>query len=286
MRQRLCAAAVVLWCACAPAADTAPLVFGVFPYLSTAQLERLYAPVAADLSAATGREVQLRTRPSFDLFQEEVVQERYDLVFIQPFSFVDVARPHGYESIARPAEALKAVFVVRSDSDIQDFDDLRGTTLSAPPKQAAVSQLAQDTLRKHGLIAGTDFRLTYQNNHPACLRAVLIRKAAACITAPPPLEVFSTRTGVNFRILGYSDPVPGSTYAAHQRLPAPLRAEIAARIVSWNRTATGRALLATLKFSGFVNSSNEDYLPVSAILQAPRGQYPTGGNKDQPDVSQ
>jgi phosphonate transport system substrate-binding protein len=275
----------MLWCFCALADDTAPLIFGVFPYLPTAQLETLYAPVAADLSAATGREVRLRTRPSFDLFREEVVQERYDLLFIQPFSFVEVAMPHGYESVARPAEPLKAVFVVRSDSDLQGFGDLRGTTLSAPPKQAAVSLLAQESLRKQGLIPGSDIRLTYQNNHAACLRAVLIRKAAACITAPPPLEVFSARTGMTFRVLGYSDAVPGSTYAVHQRVPAPLRTSIAARIVSWKQTAPGRALLAPLKFSGFVDSRDDDYLPVSEILRLSLEAAQSAGHKDHSDAA-
>jgi hypothetical protein len=39
-----------VWCACAPAGDATPLVFGVFPYLPAAKLEAFYAPIAADLS--------------------------------------------------------------------------------------------------------------------------------------------------------------------------------------------------------------------------------------------
>jgi phosphonate transport system substrate-binding protein len=257
----------LLWSACAPADDTPALIFGVFPYLPTAQLERLYAPVAADLSAATGREVQLRTRPSFELFREELIEERYDLVFIQPFCFAAIAEPHGYQSIARPEEPLKAVFAVRSDSDIQTFADLRSKTLSAPPQEAAASLLGTETLRRHDLLPGSNIRLIYQNNHASCLRAVLIRKSVACITAPAPLEVFSANTDVKFRILGYSDPIPGSTYAVHRRLPAALRQAIAARIFSWKQTETGKTLLASLKFSAFVASDNEDYLPVSDILR-------------------
>jgi phosphonate transport system substrate-binding protein len=282
--QRCCIVVTLLWGAGAPADDTQALIFGVFPYLPTAQLEKLYATVAADLSAATGREVQLRTRPSFDLFREEVLQEHYDLVFIQPFCFVAVAGPHGYESIARPQEPLKAVFVVRADSDIRNFDDLRSTTLSAPPKEAAVSVLAEGTLRQHGLRLGSDIRLIYQNNHAACLSAVLIGKSAACVTAPAPLEVFSARTGVRFRILGYSDAVPGSTYAVHRRLPAHLRAAIAGRILSWKQTATGKALLASLRFSAFVDSNNADYQRVSDILQVMTYPDQFGDDKGHPDA--
>lgn len=267
LQRHLCVGIVLLCSATCSADDKASLVFGVFPYLPTAQLEQIYAPVAADLSIATGREVQLRTRPSFDLFREELVQQHYDLVFIQPFAYAQVASANGYRSVARPSEALKAVFVVRSDSDIHDFKDLRNSTLATPPKGAAVSLLARQTLNEYGLVPGTDIRLTYQNNHAACLRAVLIRKAAACITAPAPLQIFTQRTGMVFRILAYSDPIPGSTFAVHQRLPPAMRAAIARRIVSWDQSAAGKVLLESLKLASFVNSSDEDYLPVQEILR-------------------
>jgi phosphonate transport system substrate-binding protein len=265
------AVAVLLVNASTSAGEERPLEFGVFPYLPPAQLEKLYAPVAADLSVAVGRRVHLRTRPSFDLFRSEILQERYDLIFIQPFAYANVASRHGYRSVARPSTALKAVFVIRSDSDIQGFADLKGETLSAPPQQAAVSLLAKETLRKHNLMPGIHIRVTYQNSHHACLRAVLIRKAAACITAPPPLQIFEAQTGVRFRILGYSDPVPGSTYAVHQRLPEALREAIAERVVSWDQTSHGQALLKSLKFPGFIRSDNDDYHPVRDILRSLQG---------------
>jgi ABC-type phosphate/phosphonate transport system substrate-binding protein len=267
IQRHICVAIALVYCAVSAADDRTSLVFGVFPYLPTAQLEQIYAPVAADLSIATGLEVQLRTRPSFDLFRDELVQQHYDLVFIQPFAYAQVASVNGYRSVARPTEALKAIFVVRGDSHIHEFKDLRNSTLAMPPKGSAVSLLARQTLGRYGLVPGTDIRLTYQNNHAACLRAVLIRKAAACITAPSPLHIFMQRTGVVFRILAYSEPIPGSTFAVHERLPAAMRAAIARRIVSWDQSAAGKVLLESLKLSPFIDSSDEDYLPVREILR-------------------
>jgi ABC-type phosphate/phosphonate transport system substrate-binding protein len=72
---------------------------------------------------------------------------------------------------------------------------------------------------------------------------------------------------MSFRVLAYSDPIPGSTFAVHERLPAATRSAIARRIVSWNRSTTGKVLLESLKLSPFVNSSDEDYLPVREILR-------------------
>ena len=41
--------------------EAAPILFGVFPYPPPTRLEQVYAPLAADLSEAVGREVQLRS---------------------------------------------------------------------------------------------------------------------------------------------------------------------------------------------------------------------------------
>jgi hypothetical protein len=46
-----------------------------------------------------------------------------------------------------------------------------------------------------------------------------------------------------------------------------MRSAIARRIVSWDQSAAGKVLLESLKLSPFVNSSDEDYLPVREILR-------------------
>ena len=108
-----------------------------------------------------------------------------------------------HTAISLSPERLKAVFVVRSDSDIRDFDELRGTTLSAPPKQAAVSLLAQETLLKHGLMPGSAIHSTYQHNHAACLRAVLNPQSRGLYQPLPArpyrsIVMSASRSGIEF----------------------------------------------------------------------------------------
>jgi len=247
-----------------------PLLFGVFPYLPPARLEQAYAPVAADLSEATGRQVQLRTRPTFLQFRKELENETYDLIFIQPFAYVETAAPHGYRSIARPARPLTALFVTHTDSPIKTIEDLRNETVAAPPIKAAVSLLGQQTLLDHQLIPGKSVHLTYQNSHAACLRQVLIHKAVACITADSPLALFQAQSAVNFRIVANSRPVPGTAYAVHTRVPKQIRDTLQKRITHWASTTRGQSLLDSVKMPGFVSSVDEDYDPVRTILKQPQ----------------
>ncbi len=243
------------------------ILFGVFPYLPPARLEQIYAPVAADLSEAIGRPVQLRTRPTFLQFRKELENETYDLVFVQPFDYVESAAPHSYRLISRWAPPLTALFVTRTDSGVKTINDLNNKIIAAPPMRAAVSLLGRQTLLNHQLIPGENTRLTYQSSHSACLRQVLIHKAAACITANSPLEVFQAQSGVNFRVVASSHPIPGPAYAVHNRVPEKIRNALQQRTTHWARTTRGRALLDRIKVSGFVSGSDEDYDVVRDILK-------------------
>jgi len=252
-------------------ADNArPILFGVFPYLPPARLEQLYAPVAADLSEAIDHPVQLRTRPTFLQFRKELENETYDLIFIQPFAYVETAFPHGYRSISHPSKPLTAEFVTRTDSPVTTLADLNNEVIAAPPIRAAVSLLGNQTLREQQLIPGKNIRIIYQNSHAACLRQVLIRKAVACITAESPLKIFQAQSGVNFRILASSQPIPGSVYAVHDRISDLMRSTLQKRINQWSNTTRGRRLLNGIKMPGFVSSADKDYDSVRRILEQSR----------------
>ncbi|HHH45182.1 MAG TPA: phosphate/phosphite/phosphonate ABC transporter substrate-binding protein [Gammaproteobacteria bacterium] len=270
LRRRLLAGILSVSAFALSADDARPILFGVFPYLPPARLEQLYAPVAADLSQAIGHPVQLRTRPTFAAFREGLREEVFDLIFIQPFAYAETAAPHGYRSISRPSRALSALFVTLQDSDLADLGDLDGRILAAPPEQAAVSLLGRQTLLDHHLEPGKQVRIDHQRSHAACLRQIMIHKAAACITAASPLFIFQDRSGVHFRQLAESASVPGSTYAVHQRVPERIRKALQKRIGLWSSDAVGRRLLDSIKMPGFIDSSDRDYDPVRKILAHPR----------------
>ncbi len=65
-----------------------PYVFGVFPHLAVARLEKIYAPIAADFGRVLERKVYLRTKPRFEKFMAELRKQTYDIAFVQPFDYV------------------------------------------------------------------------------------------------------------------------------------------------------------------------------------------------------
>jgi len=126
--------------------------FGVFPYLPPVRVAELYAPAAADFAAALQRDVQLRTKKTFEDWYDEVKKQSYDIVWIQPFDYIYAFEKYGYRPLARDREPLSAVLMVRADSALQSLAELGGQPVALPPARAAVSHLVNLALLKAGLV--------------------------------------------------------------------------------------------------------------------------------------
>jgi len=257
----------------APAIEPAKesLTFGVFPYIPTRELEQMYAPTAARFSEILNMEINLRTRPDFARFREQVRQQSYDIIFIQPFDYIRAAADSGYLPLAGLVTTnnnggtggLRAIFVVRADSTVNTPNDLEGRRV-AIPEGAAVSLLGKHALSGFQLDGKIEFHST--NNHIACIKQVLVKKAAACITAHTPLEMFQKKTGAQVRVLYETLPIPPPLYAVHKRVPEAQRERLKKEILSWSADNAGdKVYLHGGGWSHLHPASDRDYDPVRTI---------------------
>src|SRR5262249_20818422 len=169
MRRRLgfrllCAAALAL-CAHQAGAVEKPYDLGILPYLPMTRIHELYGPIAADLSAKLGRQVRLSSKADYPGFRDELRQQTYDIGFVQPFDYVDAHDKYGYWRLARRAERLDAVIVVRQESPLRAIKELQGRTIANPPMDAAVSHLTSMALRDAGIDPETGVKRYYGKNH-------------------------------------------------------------------------------------------------------------------------
>lgn len=240
--------------------DTAPppYVFGVFPHLAVARLEKIYAPMAADFGRVLERKVYFRTKPSFEKFMAELRKQTYDIVFVQPFDYV-WAHEYGYLPLARRSEPLNAQIMVSQDSPYNDLKDLKGAVLALPPAEAAVSHLTKLALMDAGIDPLHGVRLQYTKSHDSCLQRLLIGSVDACGTAARPVRYFQTHMKVNFRILGKSQTIPHALVAVHTRVPEAERERLRATILSWADTPDGRKLLERGELKPFQAVADAEY---------------------------
>jgi phosphonate transport system substrate-binding protein len=234
-------------------------VLGVFPHLPPRDLEKVFAPMAADLSTVLGKPVELRTSATYEKFSSGIDSGKFDIAFVQPFDYIRAADKHGYLPLATRTEKLAVIVVTSSDSPLTSIQDLRNKKVALPPRTAAVSHLLRGYLKSEGIDPDRDLQLTHHRSHVSCMHQVLIGEAVACGTAAPARRFFQGKYKVSLKILGKSREIPHTLWTAHSRVPARDRRVILNRILDWSNTREGQILLERGKLTPFVAVDNSAY---------------------------
>ncbi|MEJ2399681.1 MAG: PhnD/SsuA/transferrin family substrate-binding protein, partial [Gammaproteobacteria bacterium] len=235
----------------ASAGDARDLVLGIFPYLSTRQLVKNFAPLLPALSHAVQMPIHLRTALDFGTFSDNLASGKYDIVLVQPFE-VEKAVQLGYIPLAMMKNSSFGTFYVRKTSHFHRIQELKGHIIAMAPINSAESHLGRDALRKAGLIPGKDVKIRYLHTHDACLREVQRGGSAACATSPLVLKMLPAEYSTGLRSIGKTMKMPGVVFLAHKRLPEKLRDRLEKEIVSWRHTKSGRKILKSMNFGSFV----------------------------------
>lgn len=243
----------------AAAKDNPQYVLGVFPHLPPRDLEKVFAPMAADLGKAVNADIRLRTSTTFDRFAALLRKQEFDIAFVQPFDYVGVASKLGYLPLATRTEKLSAIVVTRSDSPLKSLADLKNRKVALPPKTAAVSHLFIGHLRANGLRPEKDVDLVHFRSHVSCMQQVLIGDVAACATAAPALRFFQAKMQIELKIIASTREIPHTLFIIHPRIPKATREAIQTRIVGWANTREGQELLGRGKLTPFIPIKDSDY---------------------------
>lgn len=207
-----------------PAADE--YLLGVFPFLPVANLEGIFAPVAAELSGPLKKTVRLRLTATYDAFIVALNDQTFDIVHMHPFDYVRFGRDKGYQPLVARSEDLFAQFSVKKGSAIKKLSDLKDKRVGTPPATGAVTYLALDALHKEGLRPDKTISLKHFPNHLACLQQLQIGSVDACATSASTLKTFESQFQLTFTRIGRSISIPHTMFAVHRRVPAADRQTI------------------------------------------------------------
>ncbi len=212
---------------------------GVFPYLPALTIDRLYGPIAEAFSLELDRLVKLRTKSTFESFENAIAEQSYDILFVHPFFYVDAVDRHDYLPLARMDRALKAVLVAPEGADSLALDDLAGTTIGLPPKLAAVSHLIKAALMEAGLRPGLDVGIRHFRNKASCLQAIKSEAITACGVPAFVLAEIEGFRQLPLRIVFEAPPVSHFAFAIHARVPVEERERLRDLLLAWNQGAHG-----------------------------------------------
>jgi phosphonate transport system substrate-binding protein len=232
---------------------------GIYPYMPPRQTVELYGPVAVNFQTELDHTVKLESLPSFPDFMHGLKKYQFDIAFIQPFDYPEVVEKLGYIPLAQLADPLVAQLFVRDDSPYQNIEDLRGTRIAMPPKEAATSRLTLRALYDNHLIPGTDVEVHNFNSHDSCIQQVWAGTASACGTAIPPVLIYEHRMQAKLRAIYNTPAIPHALFVASPHIAAAQRAKLQQLITGWSNTDSGRSILKHLGFPGFVVPKLAEY---------------------------
>lgn len=234
-------------------------LMGVFPYLAPRELEKMYSPIAANFSKTINKNILFRTSSTYKKFMKNLDKQMYDIVFVQPFDYVEIADKYGFRPLVARNKPLPAILVVKPDSPFKNVSDLRGKTISLPPAVAAMSYLIKDYLKNNGIDPAKDVTIVHHRSHASCMRSVLLEEAQACGTAKPALRFFQAKMKVKLNKIAKTKGIPSTLFAIHPRISETDRKKLLKQISTWPNTNEGKALLKATKVEKFVPIENKAY---------------------------
>jgi phosphonate transport system substrate-binding protein len=248
------------------------LIFGMLPYVSPGELVRYHSSLKAYLSRVLGRPVVLVTAPDFDTFRERTRRGEYDIVFTAPHLGRLAEVRDGYRPLARTMHQVQGMFVTRRDSGIRRLEDLRGKRIMMAEPYSMIFLMAQDTLRRHGLVLGRDLTLVRPRTPNNALYGPLRREADAALTGVVMWRRLEARQKDKLRLLDVTARGPGFIVLANGRVPKALAERLKQALFAFNETAEGKTDFTVRALKGFGPLTARDLLPLDPYVKAIAGQ--------------
>jgi len=271
--------ALVLSCLLAPlaahAADApAPLVLGVFPYVTPVQLAQFHTPLKDYLAQRLNRPVTLVTAPDFMSFIERTREGQYDLILTAPHMGRLAETRDGYQRVAQTGHTVQSIFLTRKDSGIEKIEDLRGKRVMIAQKISIIYQMSEQLLREKGLVPGESVTLVETRTHNNAMHAPLRGEADASVTGTLLWRVLEDEQKKQLRVIGTTQEMPGFMLMAHRRLAATDVAKIRGLLLDFHKVPGSETYFATTGYERF-KLIDERVMramdPFTAILTRPAG---------------
>ncbi len=205
---------------------------GVFPFLSSQRLEKIFAPIAAEMDKVLACDLSYHSAATYKAFMEKLSNREFQIAYIQPFDYVRLAVPKGYLPLMSRSSRLISTIVSRQDSGINSLSDLKGKIIALPPSVAAVSYLTKAALEEAGIDSVTEVTLDYSKNHGSCMQKVLIGKADACGTVNTVIKLFENKYDIKLKVVATTPAIPQSLFVIRGDIPESTRKKLQQQLLN------------------------------------------------------
>jgi len=241
------------------------LTFGVVPRHSLNVLARLWNPVRQHLRQQ-GYDIQLRTASNIVTFTEQIHQGEYDLIFTNPYHYLQAHEIQGYRVFVKPKKKhLQGIIVVHNASTVQAIRDLDGQALLFPKGAFAANLIPRMSLKNQNIL----YKEAFTNSHDDVYNAVAQHTYVAGGGVVGSFLNTDPTTQAQLRILWKSPAYPPHSLAAHPRIAPEIVQAMTALLVEMDNSPALKRSLNAVNMRGFEVADHaewEQLIPLFAQL--------------------
>ena len=140
-----------------------PLTLWVHPYLPATELIKKFTPLADYLSKKCNKTIRVNVSKSYKSHIERVGEERMDLAYLGPASFVKVISKYGEKNLLARLEVngspiYHGMIVTGEDSHIKSLNDLKGKSFAFGDPNSTMSHLVPRYMLLEAGVSIDDFK--------------------------------------------------------------------------------------------------------------------------------
>ncbi len=249
------------------------LLIGIIPEHNLFKQAERYHPLMKYLSNKIGMEIRLSVLSRYGNLPHNFISERMDGAFFGSFTYALAHTKLGVEPLARPqlsdgASTYHGLILARKTSRIRTAPSMQGKTFAFVDQATTAGYLLPLAyFKKHGIENYRDyFKETYfAGTHEDVIYDVLHSKAdvgAAKNTVYKRLADGDRRISQELLILDRSPEVPENGLAVRKDLDSELKKKLKNALLAIDQEREGRELLKVFGAQRFVETIDQDYLPI------------------------
>lgn len=250
-----------------------PLVLAIHPYLSSTELHKRFAPLAAQLGKELGRPVEILVSSTYESHVEAIGTGQVDVAFMGPAAYIKLLDRYGKVPLLAVFETTtgrtyKGVIFVKKGSPLNTMAQLRGKSFAFGPTPSTMTNMVPRFML---LEAGLDLKdlgpADFLTNHENIVLGVLTGRYDAGAVKD---DIFYQYEPQGLTALAVSDPIADHVFVASSSLPAELASKISRILLSLKSSEEGRRSLAAIQKNllGLVPGKNSDFDSLRKVLDS------------------
>jgi phosphate/phosphite/phosphonate ABC transporter binding protein len=263
------------------------LTWAVTPFVSTTSVDEQYRPTINLVSQRLGIPMNILVGESYADVEHLLLSGEADIAVMSPYAYVQakaqvpdiqVFATH----IANGTESYGAYILARTDSDIQNLNDIKGKRFAfVDPRSTSGWLFPASRMMDEGINPLKDIEGHFYGNHQRVIEAIVSGEVAAGSTYDGALATGrgNIAGAGNLEVIARTQRIPYDAYVLRTGIPKGVILGLQKALSSVStRDPGGRSALAPLMdINGFIQADNADYKSVRAVDRRVRQLLELGG---------